>query len=80
MGKLQFCQPTFEVLATHTHVQMQCSTKVPDKLFHGMGLVNLVCIPAESDDIIIQVDGSHSLGFLTRACSWDGARGLALTR
>ena len=72
VGKSIFCHPTAEGLSTHTHVQMQCSTTVPDRPFHGMGLVNLGCIPAESDDIIIQVDGSHSLGFLRKACSWDG--------
>ena len=50
-------------------VHMQCPTTVPDTPFHGMGLVNLVCIPAESDDIITQVDDSHSRGFLTKAFS-----------
>ena len=29
---------------------------------YALGLVNLVSIPAESDDIVTQVDDSHFLG------------------
>ena len=36
-----------------------CSRVSVARRAHAVGLVNLVSIPAESDDIVTQVDGSH---------------------